>query len=100
MIELKHLRKEYDGAVPLKDVSTVIHDGDIIFVKKQDSVNNGEMAVVLIDNEATLKRVYQDNDKITLVALNQAYAPIVILASENRNIRICGKAVYYQALIQ
>lgn len=80
-------------------MTPLVNNGDIVFVKKQDSVNNGEVAVVLIDNEATLKRVYQDNDKITLIAENRAFAPIVILASENKDIRICGKAVFFQRLI-
>ena len=88
------LRCKGDSMLPL------VHDGDIVFVKKQDAVRNGEVAVVIIENEATLKRVYQEDDKITLIAENKAYAPIVILASENRNIRICGKALFYQSLIK
>ena len=83
-----------DSMLPL------VHDGDIVFVKKQDSVNNGEVAVVIIENEATLKRVYQEGDKISLIAENKSYAPIVFLASENKNIRICGKALFYQSLIK
>ena len=81
-------------------MAPMINDGDIVFVKRQPSVNKGEMAVVSIDNEVTLKRVYQSGDKITLVAINQAYEPIVVLASENKDIRILGKAVFYQSLIK
>lgn len=81
-------------------MAPMINDGDIVFVKQQPSVNKGEMAVVSVDNEVTLKRVYQSDDKITLIAINQAYEPIVILASENKDIRILGKAVFYQSLIK
>ena len=34
-----------------------IYDGDIVFIRKQEMVNNGEIAAVMIDDEATLKRV-------------------------------------------
>ena len=39
-------------------INARIFDGDILFVKKQESVDDGEIAVVLIDDEATVKRVY------------------------------------------
>lgn len=39
-------------------VNARIHDGDIVFIRQQDAVENGEIAAVLIDDEATLKRVF------------------------------------------
>ena len=79
----------------------LINDGDIVFIKKQDSVDNGQIAVVLIDDEATLKRVYQDGDRFTLVAENKKYQPITYTKNEleDKNIRICGLAVYNQTLL-
>ena len=79
-------------------INASIHDGDIVFIKKQPSVENGEIAAVLIDrmadiSEATLKRVYLYNDKITLSAENPRYAPIVYLKEDMNSIRILGKAV-------
>lgn len=40
-----------------------IYDGDIVFIHKQEMVDDGEIAAVLIDDEATLKRVYYDQEK-------------------------------------
>ena len=83
-----------DSMLPL------IHNGDIVFVKKQSMVNNGEIAVVIIDDEATLKRVYQNEDMITLMPENRAYKPIMIKDKDIKNILICGKAVAYQSLLE
>ncbi len=83
-----------DSMLPL------IHNGDIVFVKKQSMVNNGEIAVVIIDDEATLKRVYQNEDMITLMPENREYKPIMIKNSDIKNILICGKAVAYQSLLK
>ena len=72
-----------------------ILDGDIVLIRQQPDVENGEIAAVLIDNEATLKRVYKDKDGITLVAANQKYAPWRITGPELDEVRILGKAVYF-----
>ena len=57
-----------------------IKDGSIVLVKKQDTIENGKIAVVLIENEATLKRVYidEENKKLILNPCNDNYAPIII----------------------
>ena len=41
-------------------INARINDGDIVYIRKQEQVDNGEIAAVLIDNEATLKRFYKD----------------------------------------
>ncbi|MDO5559380.1 MAG: S24 family peptidase [Oscillospiraceae bacterium] len=76
-------------------VNAKIFDGDIVFIKKQDMVENGEIAVVIISDEATLKRVYydQENNIIQLIAENPAYSPMVYSGSQLNQIRILGKAV-------
>lgn len=76
-----------------------IHDGDIVFVKKQSIVNNGEIAVVIINNEATLKRVFyeKEKEKLVLQAENPTYAPLVYVGEELNEIRILGKAVAFQS---
>lgn len=43
-----------------------IQDGDLVAIKQQETVENGQIAAVLIDNEATLKRVYVYPDKLIL----------------------------------
>lgn len=79
-----------------------IFDGDIVFVRRQPTVENGEIAVVLIDNEATLKRVklYPDKQKLVLHPENSAYEPLVFIGEELSEIKILGKAVAFQSLVR
>lgn len=72
-----------------------IHDGDIVYIKSQPMVETGEIAAVLIDNEATLKRVYYDGEQITLSPANPAFAPKTYSGQEIEDIHIEGKAVGY-----
>ena len=53
-----------------------ILDGDIIVVRRQDDIENGEIAVVLIDDEATVKRVFFEPDRIRLQPENRTMSPI------------------------
>lgn len=52
-----------------------IHEGDLVFVRKQCMVENGEIAVVLIDGEATLKRFYRNENGVILKPENAKYQP-------------------------
>ncbi|MBP3649142.1 MAG: helix-turn-helix domain-containing protein [Clostridia bacterium] len=74
-------------------------DGDLVFIRQQPSVDNGQIAAVLIDAEATLKHVYVSSSSIQLVAENPAYAPIVLTGEDAENARILGKAVAYRRSI-
>ncbi len=76
-----------------------IYDGDLIFVRKQEIVDNGEIAVVLIGDEATLKRVYYypDKQKLLLQPANAKYEPFIYVGEELDQIRILGKAVAFQS---
>lgn len=74
-------------------INARIQDGDMVFIKEQPDVNDGEIAAVIIDDEATLKRVYKYDDHISLCSENPKYKPINIKADEGKNIRIIGKAV-------
>ena len=78
-----------------------IYDGDIVFIRSQDTVDNGEIAAVIINDEATLKRVYYypDEGKLVLSPENPRYAPLVYLRSELNSIKIIGKAVAFQSAI-
>ena len=79
-----------------------INDGDLVLVRKQDSVDNGEIGVVIIDGEATLKRVYYypEEGKLILTPENPRYAPLVYLGEELDSIKILGKAVAFQSMIR
>ena len=74
-----------------------INDGDIVFIKKQPDVDNGEIAAVLIEDEATLKRVYKEKDSLILQAENPKYAPIVYTAESYVECCIMGKAIAFQS---
>lgn len=74
-------------------INARIYDGDIVFIKKQSDVEDGEIAAVLIDDEATLKRVYKMPGRITLRAENPTFKPIELKEDDMKDIRIIGKAV-------
>lgn len=76
-----------------------IHNGDIVYIRQQPTVENGEIAAVLIDDEATLKRVYLSNNTITLVACNSKYQPFVYTGEQLNQIRILGKAVGFTSVL-
>ncbi len=79
-----------------------IYDGDIVFIRQQDSVDNGDIAAVIINDEATLKRVYYypDESKIVLSPENPRFAPLVYTKDELNSIKILGKAVAFQSVIR
>jgi repressor LexA len=76
-----------------------IYDGDIVFCRSQEMVNNGEIAVVVIGDSVTLKRVYlyPEKQKLVLQAENPKYEPFVYVGEELSEIRILGKAVAFQS---
>jgi repressor LexA len=82
-------------------VGARIYDGDIVFIRAQNSVDNGEIAAVIINDEATLKRVYfyPDEAKLVLSPENPRYAPLVYLDHELESIKIIGKAVAFQSAV-
>ena len=76
-----------------------IFDGDEVFIQCTDVVENGEIAAVVVDGEATLKRLYYDpaEEKLVLSAENPAYAPLVFTGADLENVRILGRAVAFQS---
>lgn len=78
-------------------INARINDGDIVFIREQPDVNNGEIAAVAIDDEVTLKRVYRQENSITLVAENPTFAPLVYTQQSALTIHILGKAVAFQS---
>ena len=73
-------------------IGAEIDDGDLVFLKKQSDVDDGEIAAVLIDDEATLKRVYKIADKVQLRADNPHYPPIDLDGTQS--VIILGKATH------
>ena len=82
-------------------VNARILDGDIVFIRQQDMVDNGEIAAVVVNNdsEATLKRLfyYQDKGLLILKAENPAYEDLIFQGEELNEVHILGKAVAFQS---
>lgn len=68
-----------------------IFDGDLVFIKKDACIENGNIAAVLIDDEATLKRVTWTETAIILMPCNRKYKPITL--DKNKENQILGKMV-------
>jgi repressor LexA len=83
-------------------INARINDGDIVFIRSQPMVENGEIAAVIIGDEATLKRVYynQAEGQLVLNPENPAYSPLVYTGEQLNSIRILGKAVAFQSDIK
>lgn len=79
-------------------INARIADGDIVFIKQQNTVENGEIAAVVIGDEATLKRVYRTADGIMLVAENPAYQPMYFSGEELSQAYVLGKAIGFQSM--
>lgn len=80
-------------------INARIFDGDIVFIREQPEVENGEIAAVLIDDEATLKRVYKTENSIELRPENPTFKPLYYQKEEMNKVRILGKAVGFYSNI-
>ena len=69
-----------------------IQDGDFAMVKPQPNAENGEIVVALIEDEATIKRIFQKRDLIRLEPANPKLEPIVVKKGEKK-VTIVGKVI-------
>ena len=81
-------------------INARIFDGDIIFIKEQPIVQNGEIAAVVIEDEASLKKIYIKTDKIILCPENPVYDDIIYEKEDMNMVKILGKAVAFQSLVR
>lgn len=81
-------------------INARIFDGDIVYIRQQQDVENGQIAAVLIEDEATLKRVKKYEDHVVLEAENPMFKPIVLWADEMNSLRILGLAVAFTSAIR
>lgn len=70
-----------------------ISDGDIVYIRSQPEVDNGQIAAVRIGDEATLKRVYWDGSQLTLLPENRSFPPMVYSGQDLEQVHIEGLAV-------
>ena len=75
-------------------------DGDIVLIRSQPEVENGQIAAVNINGETTLKRVYFRTDGVHLIADNPGYQPIFVPAYSDEQIIVHGLAVGYTRLFE
>lgn len=83
-------------------INARIHDGDIVFVKKMDMVENGDIAVVVIEDEATLKRFfyYPQKGLLVLKPENPKYEDLMYAKDELNQIHVLGKAIAFQSDVE
>ena len=79
-------------------INARIMDGDIVYIRQQETVDNGQIAAVLVDGEATLKRVFFYGDKIELRAENPTFASIYI--DNTHDVRIIGLAIAFLSSVK
>lgn len=78
-----------------------ILDGNLVYIRQQPEVENGEIAAVIINGEeATLKRVYKLNGTIILRAENPNYPDRTFSKKETKIINIIGKAVFFKSEVK
>lgn len=97
-----HIRADF--ALTCKGESMIgagIRDGDVVYIRQQEEVENGQIAAVMVgDEEATLKRFYLENGVIQLVAENPTIPPKVFIGESIEQIRVVGLAVAYTHVIE
>jgi len=81
-------------------INARIFDGDVVFIHSQPTVLNGEIAAVIINDEATLKRVYIYPERVELRPENPTYPVLNYEGNELENIKILGKAVAFQSYLR
>ena len=89
------LKVEGDSMIGAK-----IHDGDLVYVKKTNTVNNNEIAVVLVGEEVTIKKVIQKDEILILEAANAAYENKYFTKAEVSElpVSIIGRVVYSKTM--
>ena len=81
-------------------INARIYDGDIVYIRQQPTVDDGQIAAVLIDDEATLKRVHLYPDHVVLEPENPQYRPLSFWESDMEHVRILGKAVAFTSNVR
>lgn len=82
-------------------INARILDGDIVFIRKQPDVENGEIAAVIIDGEeVTLKRVYKVNGTVVLRAENPQYKDLIYSKKDMKSVQILGKAISFKSEVR
>lgn len=94
-VEEKYATDEYFYLRVVGDsMSPKIEDGDLLLIRKQESVDSGDIGAFLVDGEeGYVKRVKYGADYITFISLNPAYEPISFVGAEVQRVRVVGRVV-------
>ncbi len=88
------------GEIPTHDIALQVngnsmepmfHDKEIIFIEKTHEIKNGQIGVFIIDGEAYVKKVFVEDDRLTLVSLNKDYPDLHFY--ENQSVELVGKVI-------
>lgn len=88
---------EADAAITIRgdSMAPTYQDGDVVYIKCRPDVPEGTVAVVFLDDEATIKHVYKRPTGLTLISENPAHPPIMAEFEDYANVRIFGVPVGY-----
>ena len=89
------VRADFALEVKGKSMEPLYKDGDVVYIRRQDDVLDGQVAAVAVDGLATLKRVYHLPIGVQLMPINPAFAPMLFTAENSDSVRILGLAVGY-----
>ena len=82
-------------------INARIFDGDVVYIRRQDSVENGDIAAVIVGEEATLKKVYyQPGERLILRACNPMYSDLEYFGPELNSVKILGRAVFFLSAVR
>ncbi|MRW54432.1 helix-turn-helix domain-containing protein [Staphylococcus aureus] len=88
------------GPIPTHDLALKVNgdsmepmfkDGEIIFVEKTHNIKNGQIGIFIIEEEAYVKKVFVEDDRLTLVSLNKDYDDLHFY--RNESVRLIGKVI-------
>lgn len=74
-------------------MSPEINDGDYVLVHSQETIENGQIAVVVVDGEGFVKKIELEEDHITLISINHSYLPRTFVGYEMNRVHIIGHVV-------
>ena len=77
-----------------------IGKGDLVYIKEQPLVDNGEIAAVQVGDETVLRRAYLRKDSLTLVPGNSSYEPVTYTGPSLDNIKILGKVIGFTSIVK
>lgn len=89
---------DYAFSVDGDSMSPKYQNGDMVYVKKQNILNDSEIGIMVYNGKGYLKKYYKDGNNVILVSLNEAYDDIFISLDEDTDFHIVGKVIGHVSL--